>query len=108
MNFILWKEKYVLGRIGLYFGGFGGEAELIYRIWGAKEKYFQGAEEFSFMDLGKSVHYFQGSMEHRPPPPWGLTTDACPTADPGVARSILARTHPFREIDRSPPFRRVN
>ena len=27
--------------------GIWGEAELIFRIWGAKEKYFQGAEEFS-------------------------------------------------------------
>ena len=26
--------------------GIWGEAELILRIWGAKEKYFQGAEEF--------------------------------------------------------------
>ena len=26
---------------------------LILRIWGAKEKYFQGAEEFSFGDLGR-------------------------------------------------------
>ena len=25
--------------------------------------------KFSFRDLGKSMHYFQGSREHRPPPP---------------------------------------
>ena len=42
-----------------------GEAELILRIWGAKTNYFQGAEEFSFGDLGRSMHYFQGSREHR-------------------------------------------
>ena len=47
-----------------------GEVELILRTWGAKEKYFQGAEEFSFRDSGRSMHYFQGSREHRPP--WGL------------------------------------
>ena len=47
--------------------GIWGEARLILR--GAKEKYFQRAEEFSFRDLGRSVHYFQGSREHRPP--WG-------------------------------------
>ena len=29
---------------GLIFWGISGEAELILRIWGAKEKYFQGAE----------------------------------------------------------------
>ena len=28
-----------------------------------------------------------------------LTTDACLTADPGVASSILARSHTFVEID---------
>ena len=43
---ILWKEKHILRRIGLYFGGYGGEVELILRSLGAKEKYFQGAEEF--------------------------------------------------------------
>ena len=30
----------------LIFLGIWGEAELILRIWGAKKKYFQGAEEF--------------------------------------------------------------
>ena len=54
----------------LIFWGIWGEAEIILRIWGANEKYSQGAEEFSFMDLGRSMHYFQGSKEHGPP--WGL------------------------------------
>ena len=45
------------------FLGIWGEAELILRIWGAKE----GTEEFSFRDLGRSKHYFQGSREHRHP-----------------------------------------
>ena len=58
------EGKYILGRTGLYFGG---ESELMLRIWGAKKEYFQGAEEFSFRDLGRSKHYFQGSREHRPP-----------------------------------------
>ena len=43
----------------LIFWGICGEAELILRIGGAKEKYFQGAEEFSFRNLGRSMHYFQ-------------------------------------------------
>ena len=30
----------------------------------ANSQYFLGAEEFSFRDLGKSIHYFQGSREH--------------------------------------------
>ena len=53
----------------LIFLGIWGEAELILGIWGAKEKYFQGAEVLSFKDLGRSMHYFQGSREHRSP--WG-------------------------------------
>ena len=51
----------------LIFLGIWGEAELILGIWGAKEKYFQGAEVLSFRELGRSMHYFQGSREHRPP-----------------------------------------
>ena len=58
------EGKYILGRMGLYFGG---ESELMLRIWGAKKEYFQGAEEYSFRDLGRSMHYVQGSREHRPP-----------------------------------------
>ena len=38
-------------------------------IWGAEGKYFKGAEKIVFRDLGRSMHYFQGSREHRPP--WG-------------------------------------
>ena len=37
----------------LIFRGIWGEAELILRILGAKEKYFQGAEVLSFRDLGR-------------------------------------------------------
>ena len=50
----------------LIFWGIWGEAELILRIWGAKEKYFQGAEVLSFRDLERLMHYFHGSREHRP------------------------------------------
>ena len=39
-------EKMHLRENWLIFLGIWGEAELILRIWGAKEKYFQGAEEF--------------------------------------------------------------
>ena len=60
----------------LIFLGIWGEAELILRIWRAKEKCFQEAEEFSFRDLERSMHYFQGPMEHRPPggSPGGLNS----------------------------------
>ena len=37
----------------LIFWGIWGEAELILRIWVAKEKYFQGAQVLSFRDLGR-------------------------------------------------------
>ena len=53
----------------LIFLGIWGDAELTLRIWGAKEKYFQGAKEFSFRDFGRPMNYFLGSREHRPP--WG-------------------------------------
>ena len=53
----------------LIFLGIWGEAEVILGIWGAKEKKFQGAKVLSFRELGRSMHYFQGSREHRPP--WG-------------------------------------
>ena len=46
VNLILWKEKYILGRIGLYFGGFGGEAELILWILGAKKNTFRELRYF--------------------------------------------------------------
>ena len=55
----------------VYILGIWGEAELILRISVAKVKYFQGVEEFSFKDLWRSMHYFQGSREHRPPTPSG-------------------------------------
>ena len=89
------ETAYVLGDLG--------RSWINFKDLGGKGKCLQGAEEFSFGDLGESVHYFQGSMDHRPRHPGGPTTDACLTADPGFARSILARSHSFREIDRSPP-----
>ena len=45
----------------LIFLGIWGEAELILRIWGAKKNTFRDLRNF-----GRSVHYFQGSREHRP------------------------------------------
>ena len=36
---ILRKAKYILGRIGLYFGGFGEKLNFFLGIWGAKAKY---------------------------------------------------------------------
>ena len=72
VNLIPWKDKYILGRIDLYFGGFREMLTLSKEFGGAKEKYFQGAAEFAFRDLGRSMLYFQGSREHIPP--GGLNT----------------------------------
>ena len=44
----------------LIFLGIWGEAELILRIWGAKEKYFQGAEVFFFWRFGETNALFSG------------------------------------------------
>ena len=55
----------------LIFWGIWGEAELIFRVWGANEKYFQGAEVLSLKDLGRLMYYFQRSKEHSPLPHWG-------------------------------------
>ena len=52
----------------LIFLGIWGGAELILRILGAKENTFRELRIF-LRDLGRSMHYFQGSREHTPPPP---------------------------------------
>ena len=46
------------------FWGILGEAELILRIWGARINTFR-----KLRNLGRSMHYFQESREHRPPGP---------------------------------------
>ena len=74
----------------LIFWGIWGEAELISRILEAKEKYFQGAEEFSFRDLGRSMHYFQRSWEHRP---LGATLN--PTSSTTLEKNIPSSSPSF-------------
>ena len=49
--------------------GIWGEAELILRIWGAKEKYFQGAEVFFFQGFGEINALFSGIKGAQTPPP---------------------------------------
>ena len=51
----------------LIFWGILGEAELILRILGAKEKYFQGIKQLSFRDLGRSMHFFRDQGSTDPP-----------------------------------------
>ena len=60
MQLILRKNAFY-GELGLYFWGFGGEADFGLKTLRAKAKYFQKAEEFSFRELGRSMHYFLGS-----------------------------------------------
>ena len=72
------------------------EAELILRIWGAKEKFIQEAEGFSFRDLGRSMHYFmnQGST-----PPASCPTKGCdccrkvPTTKPSLVKMTPGGSH---------------
>ena len=50
------------------FLGIWGEAELLLWICGARQNTFRELRIF-FGDLGRSMHYFKESREHRPP--WG-------------------------------------
>ena len=74
MNLIPMERKCILGRIGfaflctltyLYFWGIWVEAELILRIWGAKENTFRELRNFLSGIWGDQL--FQGSREHRHP-----------------------------------------
>ena len=49
VNLILWKENYILGRIGLYFWG---ESELILRIW-EQRKIFSRSWGAFFQEVGE-------------------------------------------------------
>ena len=60
------ERKIHLGKIGLYFVEFGGKLNN-FKDLGSKGKYFQGTEEFTFRDLVRSMHSFQGSREQKPP-----------------------------------------
>ena len=53
---MLRKETF-FGEDWLKFWGICGEAELFLDILGAKAKYFKGAEEIIFRDLGTAMHY---------------------------------------------------
>ena len=56
-NLILWKEKYILGRIGLYFGGFGKKLNLFKGFGEQRQNTFMEVNNF-FRDFGRSMHYF--------------------------------------------------
>ena len=67
MILILQKDTgtYILGRIGLYFWGFG---EKLNYFLGFEEQrqYFKGDEDIICRETGRSMHYFHGSKEHSP------------------------------------------
>ena len=63
VNLIIWKEFLHFRENWLIFLGIWGEVELILRILGAKEKYFQGTEVPFFRNSGRKMHYFKGSRE---------------------------------------------
>ena len=58
----------------LIFLGIWGEAELVLGIWGAKEKYFQGAELLSG-SWGDQCIIFRDQGSTDPPPPGGASAD---------------------------------
>ena len=49
---ILWKEKYILGRIDLYFGGFGEKLDFFLGIWGAMQNNFTEPRKLFFQIWG--------------------------------------------------------
>ena len=51
------ERKNILGIIDWFLGGFGRSLINIKDL-GTKAKYFQGTEEFSFRDLGRSRSYY--------------------------------------------------
>ena len=69
---ILRKDKYILGRIGLYFLGIWGEAKLFLGIWGANANTFRETRTLFTGRRGEQCIIFrdQGRTDP-PPPPWG-------------------------------------
>ena len=61
------ERKIHFGENWLIFWGICGEVELVIRIWGAKEKYFQGAEEFSSRIWGDQCIFFRDQGSTDPP-----------------------------------------
>ena len=64
---ILRKDKYILGRIGLYYWEFGERLDY-FRDLESEGKYFYGDKDIIFRETGRSMRYFQGSKKHSPPP----------------------------------------
>ena len=63
---ILWKDKYILGRSGLYFWG---EAELLLGICGAKANTFRETRKLFAGRRGDQCIIFRDQGAHTPP--WG-------------------------------------
>ena len=70
VSFIIWKDFY--RENGLIFLGNWGEATLVLRIWGTKENYFQGAEDFFSRLWGDQCIIFRD--QRSTDPPCGLIT----------------------------------
>ena len=76
------------------------------QTWGAKAKYFQGAEEIIFRELGRSMHYFQGSREHRPPGGGGGGLKETPLIfkhQVVLLRNFLVCSYRFKSMQSCPP-----
>ena len=74
MILVLRKDKYILGKIDLYFWGFWGEAELFLGIWGAKANTFRETRTLFAGRRGDQCIIFrdQGITD----PPGGLNMDS--------------------------------
>ena len=66
---ILRKDKYILGRIGLYFFGIWGEAKLFLGIWGAKANTFRETRTLFAERRGHQCIIFRDQGSTDPPPP---------------------------------------
>ena len=77
VNLILWKEKYILGRICFLFLGIWGEAELILRIWGATKSTFRELRNFLSGIWGDQCIIFRDKGSTDPlPGARGLTVES--------------------------------
>ena len=68
VNLILWKDKYILGRIDLYFGEFR-EMLTLFKEFGGKEKILPGSCGICFQGFGEINAFFSGIKGAHTP--WG-------------------------------------
>ena len=68
---ILWKNKYILGRMCLIFGDLGRSRTFFFGIWGAKANTFRESRTLFAGRLGDQCIIFRDQGSTDPPPPHG-------------------------------------